>query len=126
MWLSWVAPALIVLNNVVWQKEDEIRVAANPRHIIMDTSGRLFISYNKLAKIACINPKTGKTLFTATAHAQPRTIALSKNKQFLFVTCYNGKYGGFFKINSNNFKKLYSIDCMGNRLVWIFMKTMIS
>lgn len=105
--------SIIVVNNSGWQKEDELKVASNPRHIVMDTSGRLFVSYNKLAKIACINTKTRKTLFTAATHAQPRTIALSKNKQFLFVTCYNGNMVDVFKINKNSFKKLYSIDCKG-------------
>ncbi|MFI5186030.1 MAG: YncE family protein [Chitinophagales bacterium] len=105
--------SITVVNNWVWQKEDEIQVASNPRHIVMDTSGRLFVSYNKLSQIACINTETGKTLFTAPTHAQPRTIALSKNKQFLFVTCYNGNMVDVFKINNNGFKKLYSIDCKG-------------
>jgi len=105
--------SITVLNNWVWQKEDNLEVASNPRHIVMDTSGRLFVSYNKLAQIACINAETGKTLFTAPTHVQPRTIALSKNKQFLFVTCYNGNMVDIFKINSKSFKKLYSIECKG-------------
>ena len=105
--------SITVLNNWVWQKEDELQVASNPRHLVIDTSGRLFVSYNKLAQIACINTKTGKTLFTASTHIQPRTIALSKNKQFLFVTCYNGNMVDIFKINDNGFKKLYSIECKG-------------
>jgi DNA-binding beta-propeller fold protein YncE len=104
---------ITVLNNWVWQKEDNLQVASNPRHIIMDTSGRLFVSYNKLAQIACINAETGKTLFTAPTHVQPRTIALSKNKQFLFVTCYNGNMVDVFKINKKGFRKLYSIECKG-------------
>jgi DNA-binding beta-propeller fold protein YncE len=105
--------SITVLNNWVWQKEDDLRVASNPRHIVMDTSGRLFVSYNKLAQIACINAETGKTLFTAPTHLQPRTIALSKNKQFLFVTCYNGNMVDVFKITHKGFKKLYSIECKG-------------
>jgi 6-phosphogluconolactonase (cycloisomerase 2 family) len=66
-----------------------------------------------LAKIACVNPKTGKTLFTASTHLQPRTIALSKNKQFLFVTCYSGNMVDVFKISKNGFKKIYSLECKG-------------
>ncbi len=104
---------IAVLNNWVWQKEDDLQVASNPRHIVMDTSGRLFVSYNKLAQIACIDAETGKTLFTAPTHIQPRTIALSKNKQFLFVTCYNGNMVDVFKITGKSFKKLYSIECKG-------------
>jgi DNA-binding beta-propeller fold protein YncE len=105
--------SIIVLNNFAWQKEDELKVASNPRHIVMGTSGRLFVSYNKLSQIACINTETGKTLFTASTHAQPRTIALSKDKQFLFVTCYNDNMVDVFKINNHGFKKLYSIECKG-------------
>ncbi len=105
--------SIIVLNNWVWQKEDELQVASNPRHIVIDTRGRLFVSYNKLAQIACVNAETGKTLFTASTHKQPRTIALSKNKQFLFVTCYSGNMVDVFKINNDGFKKLYSLECKG-------------
>ena len=102
-----------VLNNSEWQKEGELQVASNPRHIVLDTSGRLIVSYNKLSQIACVNAETGKTLFTAPTHAQPRTIVLSKNKQFLFVTCYNGNMVDVFKINNTGFKKIYSIECKG-------------
>lgn len=105
--------SITVLNNQVWQKENELQVASNPRHIVMDSSGRLFVSYNKQSQIACIDPATEKTLFTASTHAQPRTIALSKNKQFLFVTCYNDNMIDVFKINNDGFKKLYSIPCKG-------------
>jgi DNA-binding beta-propeller fold protein YncE len=105
--------SIIVLNNLVWKKQDELQVASNPRHIVIDEGGRLFVSYNRLAKIACINLETGKTLFTASTNKQPRTITLSKNKQFLFVTCYNGNMVDIFKINKNGFKKLYSIECKG-------------
>ncbi len=104
---------ITVLNNKAWQKEDDLQVASNPRHIVIGTNKRLFVSYNKLAKIACINLESGKTLFTAPTNKQPRTIALSKNKQFLFVTCYNGNMVDVFKINKNSFKKLYSIECKG-------------
>jgi DNA-binding beta-propeller fold protein YncE len=104
---------ITVLSNLTWQKQDNLQVASNPRHIVIDTSGRLLVSYNRLAKIACINLQTGKTLFTASTHKQPRTIALSKNKQFLFVTCYSGNMVEVFKITKNGFKKLYSIECKG-------------
>ncbi|HMG67854.1 MAG TPA: hypothetical protein VK588_09215 [Chitinophagaceae bacterium] len=104
---------ITVLNNWVWQKEDELQVASNPRHVVLDTSGRLFVSYNKLAQIACVSPTSGKTLFTASTHTQPRTIALSKNKQFLFVTCYSGNMVDVFKIKEDGFEKLYSLDCKG-------------
>lgn len=105
--------SITVINNLVWKKEDELPVASNPRHIVLDTSGRLFVSYNRLAQIACVNTETGKTLFTATTHAQPRTIVLSKNQQFLFVTCYSSNTVEVFKIYDDHFKKLYSLECKG-------------
>ncbi|HTD93201.1 MAG TPA: hypothetical protein VK644_05295 [Chitinophagaceae bacterium] len=105
---------LTVINNTAWMKETEIPVASNPRHIVMDTSGKLFVSYNRLAKIACIEPATGKTLFTASTHAQPRTIILSKNYKFLFVTCYSSDTVDVFKINESNFSKVASLPCKGH------------
>jgi DNA-binding beta-propeller fold protein YncE len=103
-----------VINNSNWEKEDPIQVVSNPRHIVLDTSGRLFISYNKLAKIACVDTETGKTLFTADTHAQPRTIILSKNQKFLFVTCYSSDFVDVYKINETQFDKVASLPCKGH------------
>ncbi len=80
----------------------------------MDTSGHLFVSYNSLARVACIDAETGKTLFTAATHAQPRTIILSKNYKFLFVTCYTGDMIDVFKITGNGFTKVTSLSCKGH------------
>jgi 6-phosphogluconolactonase (cycloisomerase 2 family) len=91
-----------------------MNVASNPRHIVMDTSGHIFVSYNRLAKVACIEAATGNTLFTAATHAQPRTIILSKNNKFLFVTCYNSDTVDVFKINPDNFSKIVSLPCKGH------------
>lgn len=106
--------SITVINNSVWMKETEIPVESNPRHIVMDTSGHLFVSYNRLAKIACIDANTGNTLFTASTHTQPRTIILSKNHKFLFVTCYNSDFVDVFKINDDNFEKITSLPCKGH------------
>jgi 6-phosphogluconolactonase (cycloisomerase 2 family) len=103
-----------VIDNNGWTKLDDIKVASNPRHIVMDTSGRLFVSYNKLARIACIDAASGKTLFTQSTAAQPRTIILSKNHQFLFVTCYSSDKVEVYKINDNSFTKLASLPCKGH------------
>lgn len=116
--LSYVAimggASITVISNSAWMKEDEINVASNPRHIVMDSSGHLFVSYNNLAQVACIDVATGKTLFTTTTHAQPRTIVLSKNHQFLFVTCYTGDMMDVFKITETGFTKLTSLPCKGH------------
>lgn len=106
--------SIAVINNTTWAKEKAIPVASNPRHLVMDTSGRLFVSYNRLAKIACIEAATGETLFTATTHAQPRTIILSKNHKFLFVTCYSSDYVDVFRINDTGFEKIVSLPCKGH------------
>lgn len=106
--------SIAVINNTVWMKETDIAVASNPRHIVMDTSGHIFVSYNRLGKIACIEAETGKTLFTATTAAQPRTIMLSKNHKFLFVTCYSSDTVEVFKINDNGFSKVISLPCKGH------------
>ncbi|HEY6504661.1 MAG TPA: YncE family protein [Chitinophagaceae bacterium] len=105
---------ITVINNTVWMKEGDINVESNPRHIVMDTSGHLFVSYNRLAKVACIDAETGKTLFTAPTHAQPRTIILSKNHKFLFVTCYSSDFVEVFKINEDSFQQIASLPCKGH------------
>lgn len=106
--------SIAVLNNDTWKKDTIINVASNPRHIVLDTSGHLFVSYNKLAKVACIEAATGNTLFTASTHRQPRTIILSKNNKFLFVTCYSGDTVDVFKINVAGFTKIASLPCKGH------------
>jgi DNA-binding beta-propeller fold protein YncE len=106
--------SIIAINNTVWMKEDEITVASNPRHIVMDSSGRLFVSYNRLGKIACVDAASGNTLFSASTAAQPRTIILSKNQKFLFVTCYSSDTVQVFKINEKGFSKVISLPCKGH------------
>ena len=106
--------SIAVINNSVWMKESDMPVASNPRHVVMDTSNRLFVSYNSLGKIAAIDAETGNTLFTAATHAQPRTIILSKNYRFIFVTCYSSDYVDVFKINETSFEKVASLPCKGH------------
>jgi DNA-binding beta-propeller fold protein YncE len=116
--LSYIAimggASLAVISNAVWMKEDDINVASSPRHLVMDTSGHLFVSYNSLGTIACLDAASGKSLFTAQTHAQPRTIVLSKNHKFIFVTCYSSDYVDVYKINANNFEKVASLPCGGH------------
>lgn len=102
-----------VINHKTWKIEKNIPVAFNPRHIVMDTLGHLFVSFNQAAQVACIDARTGHTLFTANTHAMPRTIALSKNQKFLFVTCYTGNSIDVFKINNKSFTRIYSLFCPG-------------
>lgn len=106
--------SLNVVNNTTWQSESIMNVWSSPRHIVMDTSGHLFVSYNSLGTIACIEAATGKQLFTARTHSQPRTIVLSKNYKFIFVTCYTSDYVDVYKINEDNFEKVASLPCGGH------------
>ncbi len=104
---------ITTINNKNWKIEKNYRVPYNPRHLVLDSSGRLFVSFNLLSEIACFDTYTGKLLFKARSHQQPRTIALSKNRQFLFVTCYEGNKIDVFKINKDSFSRIYSIECKG-------------
>jgi DNA-binding beta-propeller fold protein YncE len=106
--------SLAVIRNDTWKKDTDLIVASNPRHIVMDTSGHLFISYNSLGKIGCLDATTGHTLFTATTHGKPRTIILSKNQKFLFTTCYSSDTVDVFKINESGFSKIVSLPCKGH------------
>lgn len=106
--------SITVINNETWAKESDIPVASNPRHIVLTDNGRILVSYNRLARIACIDPITRKTLFSAPTPAQPRTIALSKNYKFLFVTCYSSDKVEVFKINNNSFTRVASLPCKGH------------
>lgn len=116
--LSYIAimggSSLTVISNSVWMKEDDINVMSSPRHLVMDTSGHLFVSYNSLGTIACIDAASEKQLFTAKTHAQPRTIVLSKNYKFIFVTCYSSDFVDVYKINADNFEKVASLPCSGH------------
>ena len=106
--------SLNVVDNNTWKSESIMNVWSSPRHIVMDTSGHLFVSYNSLGTIACIDVATGKQLFSAKTHSQPRTIVLSKNHKFIFVTCYTSEYVDVYKINSDNFEKVASLPCGGH------------
>ena len=105
---------LTVIDNAGWQKDTTIPVASNPRHVVIDSAGRLFVSYNKLAQVAAIDSKTGNKLFAASTAPQPRTIILSKNQKFLFATCYSGNKLDVLKITETGFEKKFSLDCKGS------------
>ncbi len=106
--------SLAVISNDTWKRDSIINVWSSPRHIVMDTSGHLFVSYNSLATLACLDAATGLSLFSISTHAQPRTIALSKNHKFIFVTCYTGDMVDVYKINPDSFSKIASLPCPGH------------
>lgn len=104
---------IAVINNKNWRIEKTFVVPFNPRHLVADTTGHLFVSFNAISKIACIEAKTGKVQFTAYTQPKPRTIALSKSQKFLFVTCYAGNSLDVFQIKAKSFQKIYSLKCTG-------------
>jgi len=106
--------SLAVIDNNTWKSDSIINVWSSPRHIVMDTSGHLFVSYNSIGQIACLDAASGKMLFSAATHAQPRTIVLSKNHKFIFVTCYSSDYVDVYKINPDSFTKVASLPCGGH------------
>jgi len=106
--------SLAVINNKTWKTDTILQVQHSPRHIVMDTSGHLFVSYNSIGRIACLDARTGNSLFSTNTHAQPRTIALSKNHKFIFVTCYTSDFVDVYKINADNFEKVASLPCEGH------------
>lgn len=103
-----------VINNKTWKIEKNLQVAYNPRHVVADSYGRLFVSFNALAQLACISASTGKLLFKTDTHGSPRTIVLSKNQKFLFVTCYADNTLDIFKINIHGFSRIASLKSDGN------------
>jgi sugar lactone lactonase YvrE len=105
---------LAVLNNEEWKTDTIVNVWSSPRHVVMDTSGHLFVSYNSIGMVACIDAATNKTLFSISTHSQPRTICLSKNHKFLFVTCYTSDMVDVYKINADSFTKVASLPCAGH------------
>ena len=105
--------SLAVIDNKTWEKTTEIKVASNPRHILQDKKGRLLVSFNSLGQIACVDPNTGTLLFKASTEAQPRTMALSKSGEYLFVTCYSGNRLMVYKVLDDRFQLMHSIECLG-------------
>ena len=105
--------SIAVIDNKTWSLEKYIKVLANPRHIVLGDDNKMFVSFNSLNQIACINTLTGATLFSCPTHLSPRSIVLSKNKKFLFVTCYNSNTLDIFKITDNGFALAYSLNCPG-------------
>lgn len=106
--------SLAVLDEQEWKTDTILPIGGSPRHILRDSSGRLLVSYNAQARLACLNPDNGKTLFSISTAAQPRTIALSRNQQFVFVTGYSSDRLEVYKIFSDRFEQVASLSCPGH------------
>ena len=104
---------IAVIDHKNWKLERCFPVGRNPRHLLMGREGRLFASFNAISQVACYQAGTGKLLFKTGTHLQPRSIALSADQQYLFVTCYEGNRMEVFKISSRGFTRVYSFKCTG-------------
>lgn len=105
---------IVRVDNNTWKTDSVIQVRNSPRHIVMDSSGHLFVSYNSIGYVACLDARSGQQLFSIKTPAQPRTIALSKNHRFLFVTCYTSDLVDVYKIHPDKFEKVASLPCEGH------------
>jgi len=106
--------SLAVIDESNWSMDTILPISGAPRHILQDSSGRLFVSFNTQAQLACLDPTTGKTRFSIATAAQPRTIALSKNQAFVFVTGYSSNKLEVFKITDSRFERVASLNCPGH------------
>ncbi len=106
--------SLAVIDESRWEIDKILPISGSPRHILRDTAGRLIVSYNAQARLACLDPDNGKTLFSISTAAQPRTIALSQNQQFVFVTGYSSNKLEVYKLLSDRFEKVASLSCPGH------------
>jgi len=66
---------IAMVDNKSWRLEKYIKVLANPRHIVLGQNNQMFVSFNSLNQVACINTQTGATLFSIPTHLNPRSIA---------------------------------------------------
>lgn len=106
--------SLAVIDERSWKLDTLLPIGGSPRHILQDSAGHLLISFNAQARLACIDPDSGKTLFSIGTSAQPRTIALSKNQAFVFVTGYSSDRLEVFKIHPDRFERIASLPCAGH------------
>ena len=106
--------SLAVIDEKTWTIDTLLPIGGSPRHILQDLSGNLLISYNAQARIACVDPDSGKTRFSIATAAQPRTIALSRNQSFVFVTGYSSDRLEVYKIHSDRFERVASLPCAGH------------
>ena len=94
-----------VVDLATLKKVDEIKVGANPRHIVLGGQF-LYVSLNAGSKIAKVDLATRKVVNVAKTGKYPRTIVLSADEKTLYVVCYKSDELEVF--NANNLKLLGS------------------
>lgn len=79
-----------------FKKIGYIKVPVNPRHMIID-GNFMYTSININSKIIKIDLSSNKVILSNNTKKSARTIALSKDKKIIFVTCYRGNYVQAFR-----------------------------
>lgn len=78
--------SIIDLEN--FRKARSIHVGVNPRHLIR-FGDYIYCSLNLGAKLVKINTTTEQVVQKANTGRSPRTISITKDGRYIFVTCYN-------------------------------------
>lgn len=73
-----------------------INIGSNPRHLVYDEP-YLYVSLNQGAKLIKYDLLEEKVVAKADTARSPRTIALSKDNQYIFVVCYHANKLQVFK-----------------------------
>src|SRR5690606_6407051 len=78
--------SVIDLEN--FKKLRSINVGINPRHLIR-FGDYIYCSLNLGAKLVKIDTTTEKVIQKTSTGRSPRTISITKDGKYIFVTCYN-------------------------------------
>ena len=79
-----------------FKKIGYIKVPVNPRHMVID-GNIMYTSININSKIVKIDLSSNKVILSSNTKKSARTVALSKDKKIIFVTCYRGNYVQAFR-----------------------------
>ena len=77
-----------VIDMESFKRIRTINVGVNPRHLIR-FDNYIYCSLNLGAKLVKIDTTTEKVLQKADTGRSPRTISITKDGKYIFVTCYN-------------------------------------
>jgi DNA-binding beta-propeller fold protein YncE len=77
-----------VIDLESFKKLRSINVGINPRHLIR-YGDYIYCSLNLGAKLVKIDTNTEKVIKKASTGRSPRTISITKDGKYVFVTCYN-------------------------------------
>ncbi len=81
--------AVRVFDLDTFKPVHDIRVGVNPRHILLD-GHYLYASLNMASRLVKVDTRTDRVLDSADTDMAPRTVAISRDKRFIFAVCYKG------------------------------------